>query len=191
MKEAMAGFVKFIGSVPWTQGLMGLHYFNWFLVFFLVLGLFYGMKKGMLRIGVEIIEFALVIFFVMGNYVWLCHELMGYCSRLSEKLAMPFAFFLIFSIVWAAVMVVDQTMQKWVQAKTATLLRVGVGAIFGVFYFFLIFSMVCTGLSLLPSKKIHSLFQIGNNRFGAMVATATPEMYDLMSKKFTAMVAPK
>ena len=182
----------FASALNLRESLGGFHLFDWFFLLFLFFGIIYGARKGFLRTTVELLEFVFILLFVLSNYEWLGFELQRWFSKLLPALAaVPIAYFLIFAVVWTAVMVVDLTFHKWIQAKTVAPLRVLGGGILGVVFFFLIFSMVCKGLSLLPVPAVSRLFDSENTRFGTLASVAAPELDHFLMRKLGILVNSK
>ncbi len=191
MEKIAAWFDGLGHQFNWKFDFSLLHPFDYFFLTFLLLGLIYGIKRGFLRTTVELFEFFIVIFAVVGNYDWLSANLVHWLQKLPESVAKPTAYFLILSLVWAAVIVIDQNLKQLIQAKTFPPLKIFGGAILGVLYFLLIFALISKGLSLMPQDSISRLFNVGNTRFGSALSDIPLDLYAAIMKKLGAMIGAK
>ncbi len=193
MKDFFIWAKGFFQGLALHNDLQSLHLFDLTFVLFLFLGMIYGMKRGFLRMMVETLEFCAVIFFTMDNYEWLALWMTQHFRKISmpESLALGTAFFFLLTSVWAAVMVVDLYLKEWVSAKTQPILRVIGGGIFGIINFFLIFSMVCKGLFLIPNPEVQHVFWVGHSHFGPDLANVISDVYRLLTLKLRAVLTAK
>lgn len=184
MEKYFAWFQGFIQGMSFQNFWDSFHVLEWFLAGFLLLGVAYGMKRGFLRVLVELLEFMMIIFLVMANHQWLSTEFLSKIPKLSWEIALPIAYFLVLSVVWASIIVLDQTLGKWIQAKTASGLKVAGGVILGPVYFYLIFGAIAKGLSLIPHAWMKALFITGHPTWATSVVQAPQRIYDVLMKIF-------
>lgn len=191
MEKITAWMSGFFQQINYKIDFSLFHIFDWFFLFFLLLGMMYGTKRGFLRTTVELFEFFVVIFTVVGNYEWFSLQIVHWFGKFSITLAKPVAYFLILSTVWASVIVIDQNLKNLIQAKTFPPLRAIGGAIVGAVYFFFMFSLISKGLSLIPNESISRLFNVGNTRFGDTLAEFPLNIYAATMKKLCALIGMK
>ncbi|MSR77328.1 MAG: CvpA family protein [Candidatus Omnitrophica bacterium] len=191
MGKMMEWVHGFIGLINWKLTFSLFHSFDWFFLAFLVSGIIYGSKRGFLRSAVELAEFLLVIFAVVGNYSWLGFKLTHWIPMFQESVTKPAAYFLILATVWAAVMVIDQNLKQLIQAKTFPPLKIIGGAILGLIFFLLIFALISKGLSMMPQDSVSQLFEERKTYFGKRLAGIPVDFYATVMKKLGALLGTK
>ncbi len=186
-------FESFFKALTFNDKFNGFHVYDMIFLLFLLIGMIYGIRKGFLRAMMEFLQFLVVMFFTLDNYEWLAQWLMttSHKIKIPESLALTVSYFFVMSVVWAAIIVLDTTFRKWIQSKTQPALRATGGAFFGIAYFFFVFALISTGLSLVPQPDLHQIFILGSSRFGPSLSTAAPELYQIASLKLGALLAAK
>ena len=137
-----------------------------YVLLFILMGFVYGMKKGFLRMIIELLEMLILMCFVIGNYQSFTQILRGVIMKLPEAVALPISYFFILSVIWASILILDSIARKWIHAETIVPLRVIGGGGLGMLYFFLIFSFLSKGLSLLPIQSVEKLYSLDQSSMG-------------------------
>lgn len=153
---------------------------DWFTVLFVILGIFYGMRKGLMRELVEIFEFIIIIFLTFTYLEVAKNILSNHLSISPEKLA-PVAFVLGAWVLWMAVAYLDKALQKLFVSKLPEFIKTLGGAALGVIHLLLIWSFLSQAMILIPSGKTKEVYAEKKSLTGAKVRDLAPQVYQTIA----------
>lgn len=175
---------NFLESLKWKVFFSSLNLLDFFLLAFVVLGVFFGFRKGLVRMIVLNLEFMLVMWLVLGNYPSFANALEAHFYVIPKPYHLVTSFFFILPVIWAAVMIIDgilrSTVGSWVKTETTVFLKWLGGGILGFFYFLMVFSMVFKGVLFYPSDSIKQLRHAPSITF-SLVHTLPDKIYRSMN----------
>lgn len=178
MEAVTLWFHKFLNHPRWQAMMSRWGFLDAFVLIFLLLGILYGIKKGLLRICVEILQLIFIFWLVYGNYKTVSHLVKHNLPLFPWNSADALSYFFLLAAVWAAVLMIDGSLQKWVRADTWAPLRAAGGAVFGLLHIGLVLSMLVNGLMLLPIKPLREFFGYGDSNAAPFVLRLAPEIYE-------------
>lgn len=172
---------KIFDMVFWQTVLSHFQWVDWVTTAFLVMGLIYGMRKGLMRELVEILELVLILAVTLACQKPVTAFFKVYLPSFSEKTIAPAAFMVTALCAWFVVSVIDKYMQKWVHAKISGFLKVAGGGILGALHFFLVWSFVSQAILLMPVRGAQTIYDAGNSTTGVYVKQLAPAVYRAVS----------
>ncbi len=181
MEKIQQLFAKILDIVFWQTLISHFRWVDWVTVGFIVIGLLYGMRKGLMREIVEILEMILILAVTFACQPMVVSFFKSYLSSVSEKSLAPIAFMVTALCAWFVVSVIDKYAQKWVHAKLAGFVKVAGGGALGVVHFFLIWSFVSQAILLMPIRGAHQIYDAGNSSTGTRVKSFAPAIYQAIS----------
>lgn len=172
----MQFILEFLKPYIWQNLYKSMQGPDWFTVLFVIVGIFYGMRKGLMRELVEIFEFVVIIFLTFAYLEIVVSILSNSLSIPSEKLA-PVAFVLGAWVIWMAVAYLDKTLQKLLVSKLPEFIKTLGGTALGVIHLLLIWSFLSQAIILIPSEKTKEVYAEKKSLTGAKVRDLAPRVY--------------
>ena len=171
-----------LDPVAWKTILSNFRWVDWFTTAFFVTGLLYGIKQGLLREIVEILEAVLVVFVVFHFYKKAGAFITSQVKVLPGKYAYFSAFVVIAGALLYAVKIIDGFLSKLLHTNLFAPLRLFGGAALGVAHVLLLWSLFAAGISLLPVGKMQRAFEPGASQTGHKIRQIAPEVYQFTAK---------
>ena len=153
---------------------------DWVTVIFLIAGIMYGFKSGLMRELAEILETLAVIFIVFSFYKSLGDLLKTYLKFIPAANSNAIAFIFLMILVWMLILYLDKQLRKLFHTKLAGPIKAFGGAILGAVHVLLIWSLFSQALLLLPFPKVRKAYEKGNSRTGAYVKNIAIQAYQWM-----------
>lgn len=174
-------WVKIIDIVFWQTLISRFRWVDWITLGFLAVGLFVGMRKGLMRMLAELMEMILILAVTFAFQPSVTIFLKSYLTSVTEKTLAPIAFIITASCVWFVVAVIDKYLQAWLHAKLAGFLKVFGGAVVGMVHLFLIWSFISQAVLLMPIHGAHQIYDAGKSTMGPYVKDFAPSIYQTIS----------
>lgn len=155
----------------------GFRLFDWITLFMAVIGLYYGLKQGLIRCLAVILETILVFLFVMTFYKKIGAILLQNIPGLGEANAKPIAYLILLMVSGVLMVILDEKLKMIFHTKLAGAIKVIGGAFAGVFLLLLMLSVGVQTVIIWPSLKLHRSFLDGGSRTGPFVGRLAPAIY--------------
>ena len=169
---------KFAQSYIWHSVLSRFEWVDWFTALFVIVGVIYGVKTGLLRMLAEILEAVAVIYAVYRFYP----PVADYFQKTFEKLYPYYvhtACFLLVSVILFLVMrIIDDQLVKIFHTRLAGPLRGLGGALLGVFYSLMIWSFFSQAIVMTNDLRLKRVYEPGSSLTGAVVKKIVPDIYN-------------
>jgi uncharacterized membrane protein required for colicin V production len=166
-----------------TRGLIAKHllasltWIDWSVIAFIFIGLFYGMKKGLMREIAVVFEMFIVTYIVFQYYGPLADFLESRIPALSSVYAGAVVYVVILAALFFILRLVDSILQKWLKTTLVAPLRILGGAILGVVHFLILLSLLTQTVLLMPVQPVRKVFTPGNSYFGYQVSKLAPDIH--------------
>lgn len=161
-------------------------HFNWvdgFAMLFMILGIAYGLQKGLMSEIAEIFEICVVITLTHEFYVKLDYFLRVHFRKLPEEPIAAVSFILTGSIVWLIIGIAASQLKKLVHTQMAPLLRLSGGVFLGVIHLLLIYSFISQAVLLMPMAKLKTAYDVGNSTLGPAIARLSPKVHRIVTQR--------
>ena len=145
---------KIIQSQIWHFVSAHFSWLDWITLFFLVGGLFYGARHGLLRTLVKIAETLLVVFLTFLYYKKVAHQLHVILSFIPDNALLAAGFAVVAFPLTFLIQLIDSRAAQWFRTSLAGPVRVIGGALAGLCYGLLLWSFIFQFLLLLPLKAL-------------------------------------
>ncbi len=183
MMDWLFGWIdKILQSYIWTSFLSRFEWVDWFTVAFILVGLIYGAKQGLFRTLAEILELIIVILAVWAFYPQLAVQL----GKLMHTRPTPWiktaGFFMTAAVCFLAVRFVDSKISKLFHTKLAAPIKILGGALLGMVYAALFWSLLSQGLTLPQIPAINKVYEQGNSLTGKKIKDLAPKIYGLLPR---------
>ncbi len=153
---------------------------DWITGVFLIAGIIYGFKSGLMRELAEIIETLAVVFLVFSFYKSLASLLKAHIKFIPSTTSDVIAFISLTILVWIPILYLDKKMQKVFHTKLAGPIKAFGGAIMGAAHVLLIWSLFSQAIVLLPFPKARKVYEKGSSSTGFFVKNIAVQAYELM-----------
>jgi uncharacterized membrane protein required for colicin V production len=166
-----------------TRGLIAKHllasltWIDWTVIAFLFVGLFYGMKKGLMREIAVVFEMFVITYIVFQYYGPLADFFESHVPALSSIYAGAFVYVVILMALFFICRLLDSLLQKWLKTTLVAPLRVLGGALLGAVHFLILLSLLCQAVLLMPVHSVRKVFTAGNSYFGFQVSKLAPDIH--------------
>lgn len=183
MEQIAQGWNNFL-NLPWIQYLiLNCNWVDWITVACLVVGAVYGLRKGLLRMFVEIAELLIIIYLIIEYGDMVGEKISAFFPKLSLWIIQVFVMTAGCILLGLVVSLIDKVFQKWVHANLVTPLKMIGGALCGCFYFLLIWSL-CVHIMLIPpqGQQIRTQYVPPASKTGTTVIKIVPESYRVISE---------
>ena len=158
----------------WRSLLESFHWVDWFTVAFVLVGLVYGIRKGLMRELVEVLELILIIFLVYNYKEFFLGFLKSLFPSLSNRFLEPAVFILVALAFWFLVAFLDGYLQKVEHSQVTKGIKVIGGGLTGIFHFLIIWSLISQVLMLLPARSLARSYEPGSSLSGEKVLGIAP-----------------
>ncbi len=180
MSSLTQWFHEILQAAFWHAFFTHFQWLDWITFVSVLLGLFMGMKKGLLREMVEIFELLIVITIVFEYTPEIAFLLKTGWTKISEGYARALAFFLLAVAVLLAVHFLDKIMQNWAHTQMIAPLRMVGGALLGGFHVLLLLSFFSQPILAIPVPAIRHLYQPENSLVGYGLSFLAPKAHQEM-----------
>lgn len=168
---------RFLQSFVWESILSNFKWVDWLTILVLILGLIYGIKKGLLREIVEILEAVFIIFIVFSQYKKVAFFLGEYFSFVPQGFT-PLAAFTVLTLpLWILVAFLDGRLTRLFHTKTIGPIRIIGGALLGCFHLLLLWSFISQPLLMMPFPRVRRVYEEGSSYTGDKVRKFAPRVY--------------
>lgn len=165
----------------WNMFFGHFHLVDWIAVVFGLIGLFYGLKNGFFRCVVVTLEGLGVLWFVMTFYKKVGAILLQNLSFIGEGNARPVGYIALLTLSGVLMIMLDGRLKQIFHTKLAKPVRALGGAVFGVFFLFLIWSLAAQVFIIWPSMKMQKPFTQEGSRTGYYAAQLAPTLYQIIT----------
>ena len=176
-------FDRIAQSFIWKTFLAHFHWVDWFAVMFVIAGILYGLRNGLMSELAEILEILIVIVLTHEYYVRLNFLLRQLFSKLSEAPLPAVSFILTGGLIWFVVAFAASRLRKLVHTQTLPLLRISGGAVLGAVHALLIFSFMSQAVLLMPITSLKKAYESGGSQFGAAIASLSPKVHQIITER--------
>lgn len=176
-------FDQLAQSIVWKSFLGHFQWIDWLALFFVIGGVIYGIRKGLMGEVAEIVELTIVICLVHGNYEKLIFFLDKNFGQLPSESLPVISFIVTATLVWFVVAYIASRLKSLVHTETSTFLRMLGGALFGAVHFILLLSFLLQALYLMPLRATKKIFELGGSLSGYYLARVTPSLYHFIFGK--------
>jgi hypothetical protein len=174
-------FSKIFEGMFWSSLLSRIDWVDWFTIGFLLLGIVYGSRKGLMRILVETLELILIVYLVFAYKGILLGFVKFLLPKLSDRMLEPPVLILSAMVFWFVVAFIDKYLQKMVSAKTEPVLKMAGGAVFGALQFLIIWSFISHVLIIMPVFSMGRAYETGSSLTGSQVKGIAPFIHGMLS----------
>lgn len=168
-------------TIVWQMVFSHFQWVDWFTLIFLLIGFFYGIRKGLMRELAEILEVVIVMFLAMKYAGPMENFIRDAVAFIPKDYAPGVAFILTTAGIGFLVLFIDRYLSKWFQAKAAGALRVVGGALLGLAHAMLFWSLMSHAILLLPLPKLKPIYESGKSYTGAAVKEIVPKVYNTVN----------
>lgn len=182
---------KIIEARIWHMLFDHYHVVDWIATGFIIVGAIYGMKQGLLRTLMLVLETFVVIFLVFTLEKKFALLLQNNLSFIKPAVARAVSFMMMSIIFWLLVMYLDGRGKGLFHTKLTGVLKVTGGFFGGMFFTFLVWSMIVQILVFLPFKATRKPFIEGTSRTGLQSYQLAQNCYRLMTKPASFFEKPK
>ena len=176
-------FDRIAENVFWKTVVHNFHWVDWLVVIFAIVGILYGLRKGLMSELGGILEICIVIALTHEYYVNLQFYFRRLFSKLPEEPLPAVSFILAGSGIWFVVGFVASRLRKVVHTQMAPLLRLSGGAVLGVIHMLLICSFISQVILLMPIPSLKKSYEPGSSTFGAGIARMAPAVHHLITER--------
>ncbi len=173
---------RFLQSFIWRSVLSNFQWVDWVTILVLILGILYGIKKGLMRELAEILEAVFILFIVFSYYKKLAFFIRDYFPFIPDGFAPAVAFSVLIIPLWFAVAFIDGKLAQLFHTKTIGPVRIIGGGLLGCFHIFLLWSFISQPIILMPVYRIRRVYEDGNSYTGDKVRTFAPRVYATLSQ---------
>lgn len=178
MLEGFTDFLnKIMDGIMWRALLSRLDWVDWFTAGFIILGLAYGSRKGLMRELVEVLELALIIFLSFTYREVFVSFLKSILPSFTNRMLEPLVLIMTLLIFWVLIAFIDRYLQKTIHAKTSSGLKGIGGAFVGAFHFLLIWSLISQIIIATPYFNLSQQYDKGNSVTGEKVRDFAPAVH--------------
>ncbi len=185
MDAIFSWFQDFFQAIFVKSAIARFEWLDWLTGVFILVGVVYGMRKGLMREIVEILEMILIVVLVLIYHKPLLHIFDVYLSFIPHVSAPAVSFILLGGAVWGVVAFLDGHVRKWIQAQVPPILKAGGGALLGAVHFLLIWSFISQGILLLPVAKLRRSYDSGHSYSGPLIQKLAPKILKIVETPFT------
>ena len=114
---------------------------DWVYLVLILVAVFYGAKRGLMRIIAEILETIVVIVLTFSIYKKAAYFMNAVIPGLKMSLAIPIAYFVVLSLIFLMVSIIDSYLKKTMHTQLLAPIRILGGAALGFIHGVLILSM--------------------------------------------------
>ncbi len=190
MDAILSWFDKFFQAIFVKITMAHFQWVDWVTLVFVLVGIVYGARKGMMREIVEILEMTLITILVLIYQKPLASLFNIYLSFIHDSSIPAVSFILLAGGIWGLVIFIDGHIKKWLHAQLPVWLKIAGGALLGAVHFLIIWSFISQGILLLPVPKIRKSYDSGHSITGVLVRKLAPKMLSIAQSPF-ALVPPK
>lgn len=156
------------------------HLVDWITSVFALIGLFYGLKQGFFRCLAVTLETTPLLWFVMSFYKKIGGIIGQNLTFIGEGYARPIAYIALLLVGGILMILLDGRLKTIFHTKLANPIRAIGGAVSGVIFLLLIWSLVATIFVIWPLAKLHKPFAEGGSKTGVYVARFAPFVYSAL-----------
>jgi uncharacterized membrane protein required for colicin V production len=172
---------KLFEGMFWSTLISHLQWVDWFTFGFIILGMAYGSKKGLMRELVELLELVFLIFLVFTYQKVTLAFFKNVMPSFTNRMLEPVVIISLGLIFWFLILFVDRFLQKAIHAKVASVLKVIGGIIVGVVHFVVFWSLISHILIALPIGKMAQAYESGGSVTGEKVKNIAPAIYQFIA----------
>ena len=165
----------------WQTFLQGVDWIDIAFAIFVLIGLVYGARKGLMRELAEIFELLIFNFLVYRFFEKIIIVLSNNFPGLSQGVTAPAGFILTAMAVGVILTVIDSYLKRLVHTQLIAPIRVLGGMILGVCQWVFLLSFISQAILLLPIGSLHKTYLKGNSHTGQWMAKLSPEVYKRMT----------
>ncbi len=151
---------------------------DWVTSIFAIIGLVYGLKQGFFRCLAVILETIPLLWFVMAFYKKIGSIVLQNLPFVGETRARPVAYIVLLLLGGILTILIDGRLKTIFHTKLAGPVRAAGGAVCGVFFLLLVWSLIAHIFVIWPSGKMHAPFTDGGSITGGHVARLAPSIYN-------------
>lgn len=177
-------FDKLTQSVVWDTLLSHFQWVDWFAGIFLIIGILYGLKNGLIAEIGEILELTIVIFIVHDQYGQLVHLMTKYMDYIPAVYRPPTAFVVTAAPVFSLVHFIFTQLKKLIHADVIKPLKYIGGVLLGAVHLLLFYSFLVQAILLIPSHDLKKSLDKGNSYTGEYIAKLSPAVYEIFKHPF-------
>lgn len=158
---------------------------DWVALTIFILGLLYGIRKGMMRMLAEIVEMTFVIYMTMEIYPKVAYYLVNNISNLSTKIATPISFLVTLCLAWVFTAIIDGYLRKLLQTQLIFPVKLLGGAILGCLGSLLVLGIFVQIINLMPVAHWKKPFQSGYSVTGKYLLGVLPRTHEIVASPAT------
>lgn len=158
-----------------------LRFFDWITIAMAGIGLYYGLKQGLIRCFAVILETSLVFWVVMSFYKKIGAIFLQNIPALGEANAKPIAYIVLLMLSGVLMLLLDERLKMIFHTKLAGPIKIFGGAVAGVFLLLLMLSMAVQTVIIWPALNLNRSFMDGGSRTGPFVGKLAPNIYKTLS----------
>ena len=181
------GFDHLMQSYLWKSILAHFEWIDWATLLFLFLGIVFGIKNGLLRVLVEIIELLVVIYLVFKFYKLVGVTIQTILPKIPVSTIDFMGFFLTMIVTWGAMAFIDSILRKLINTQLFAPLRIIGGALAGGFYLILVLSFFAQAAVRIPHRPLTRVFDPGNSYTGHYLVRVIPKVYKVIDAPVQAL----
>lgn len=174
-------FDKIIQNQIWNYIFGHFHFVDWVTVAFILIGLYYGLKEGFFRCVAVTLEAIALLWVVLSFYKKMGGILFENLPFVGDANSRPIAYLILLVLGGILMVFIDGKLKTLFHTKLAGPIRAIGGAVCGVFFLLLIWSMVSQVFVIWPLLKLNKAYTDGGSRTGFYVVRIAPTIYKWMS----------
>ncbi len=175
---------KITHSEIWQSVFSHFTWLDWLAVIFVVVGIFYGMRKGFMPMLGEIIQLMIVLTITLEFYDRIIELIKTYVDILPEDTLKPASFVVTGLLTWLVCDFILKFLGKLLSAQTSAPLKLLGGAVGGAFYLWLFLSFISQAIILSSWDSIKTIYEKGNSYVGVPLAETAPRIHSLLTRPF-------
>lgn len=181
MEWIMQHLSQLFEGLFWRSLLMRVQWVDWFTLGFVLLGIVYGSRRGLMRELVEILELILIVFLTYKYKDSVLGFVKAIVPSFTERTLESVCFIITGLFFWFLIAFADGYLQKAVHSKSTPSLKWFGGAVVGVFHFLIIWSLISQALISVPFFSLARLYEPGNSLTGQTVNQIAPLIYQAIN----------
>lgn len=146
-----------------------------------LLGLLYGLRKGLMRMLAEVLELVAVIVIAMHLYPKVTYYLTQTIDQLPRTAAEPLAYIVTFSLVWVLVTILDSYLKRLIKTELFWPLKFLGGGFLGVVSAIFVLGILMKAISFFPLPASKKVFEKGRSAFGAQMVQIPHKTYKIVT----------
>ena len=173
---------KLVQSVFWQSLTSNFQWVDWFTLIFLLAGIVYGLKNGVMAEIGEIIEIMIVIFVVHTYFERVSTVLLNYAPPFLKEYYKPASYIILGVFTWVIIGTMVRILKKLVHTQTAPLLRYAGGMVLGGLHLLIIWSFISQAILLFNLPTANKVYHEGGSYSGYFISQIAPDIYKMFAR---------